>query len=465
MRSSLYKRITLSCLLSVCLLLCACQATPEEDFVIGQIDESIYDNNGAEMIPVKEAEGYGSWNWKEFSYQDSFQGADGKAHINVDISGEYLEDPVPVLRVSHHTLTVDDLKEAAGVLMPAETYYDPTKLIDSEILRSWIKSGVNTGTYEKLLEEQDGSIDRFETDWLTHSGSENYYSLEYGPDKDQSGISKTLFIRTASNEKGDFGFMQFLDVTGESFRSNELEYCKANGYSNRGFCFGVRDKNKDPKNTITRSEAEKQIKEQLKDLGLQMHASASFGGESGMTIWCYPSYFGIDYLCSQTWSEYAVEHRPECLYVNIRGDEIYHLKQICVTDVVIENDKLPLITKDEVLTLFKKYMQTVYTGAHAASAGDEVIPEEMLDEAKEVRIEVGRMQFGYARIPIKDEPTEFRLVPSWVFYGQSYLVYENGEEMPVFSEEANPGIAEGQILMVVNAIDGSYIQAQRESYE
>ena len=85
----------------LCLVLCSCKATPNEDYVVSRADESIYQNEESTVVPVKEVEIDSRWNWKEFTYQDTFQGADGKAHVNVDISGKYLDDPVPVLRISH----------------------------------------------------------------------------------------------------------------------------------------------------------------------------------------------------------------------------------------------------------------------------------------------------------------------------------------------------------------------------
>ena len=449
--------------LTVCLCLSACQATPEEDFVIGKIDESIYQNGGAEMVPVKEAQGYGPWNWKDFTYQDSFEGADGKAEIEVNLSGRYLDGKVPVLRVSHHTVTVEDLKAAAAVLMPADKYYDPTKLIDPEILESWIREGLNAVTYREMLENMENGSSEQETDWQTHPSSENYYSLEYHPDKEETDDTN-LFIRTLSDENGNFGFLEFGDFTGPEFCSNELEYYKANGYLSRGFCFGSRDKNKDPKNTLTREEEAEKVIEKLRELGLEMHPSSLSGGESGMMLWFYPSYLGIDYLCAQVQSPYVQEHRPECLYVEVRGDEVFHLKRICASDAVIEKDSLELISQEKALAAFKKYMQTVYTGVNAANSGIPVFPDQMVEDADSVRVEVNRMQFGYVRIPIENEPQEFRLVPAWVFYGQSYIDYE-GETHKVFEYYANPGIANDQILMVVNAVDGSYIEAEREMFE
>ena len=474
----------------LCLVLCSCKATPNEDYVVSRADESIYQNEESTVVPVKEVEIDSRWNWKEFTYQDTFQGADGKAQINVDISGVYLDDPVPVLRVSHHSLTAEDLKEKAKVLMPAEEYYNPAKLIEPEILQSWIddashritKAKYNTkltedkrekvikdaeldlAYYTELKQKTDYNPENAISEWQLHDASEHFFDVRR-EDPDTTAGPKELRIRTAIDENGNFGFMQIFDVSGKSFQSNELEYYKANEYSSRGFCFGSRDTTKDPNNKMTEEEILEKVNHKLKEAGFYMHPSAVLGGDYDMTIWYYPTYVGIDYLCSQVWSNYEVEHQPERLYVQIKGDEIYHLKQICATDAVVENDKLPLISKDEALSLFKKYMQTVYTGAHAASADGDYIPEEMLEEAKAVRIDVSRMEFGYVRIPIKDEPTEFRLVPSWVFYGQSTLEYENGEELSLYTLDANPGIAKGQILMVVNAIDGSYIEAERESYD
>ena len=471
----------------LCLVLCSCKATPNEDYVVSRADESIYQNEESTVVPVKEVEIDSRWNWKEFTYQDTFQGADGKAQINVDISGVYLDDPVPVLRISHHTMSSEDLKRVAEQLMPSDAYYNPAKLVEPEILQSWIddaarritKAKYNTDLSEEkrnkvvrnaeldlecfteLKEKMNYDSDLAVTDWKMHNSGENYFDLERRETSEDASGAKELRIRTALDENGDFGFMQIFDVTGENSRSNEMEYIKSNTYSSRGFCFGERDISRDIANAKTSIEASKMIKEKLKELGFDMHVVAI---SDGGYISFFPTYFGINYLGKQTQSEYSEEHQAEWAYAQVSGDEIYHIKWINISDAVVENDKIPLISKAEALTLFKKYMQTVYTGAHAACAGDEVIPEEILDEAKAVRIDVSRMEFGYVRIPIKDEPTEFRLVPSWVFYGQSTLEYENGEEMPVLSEDANPGIAKGQILMVVNAVDGSYIEAERESF-
>ena len=467
-----------------CLLLSSCQATPEENYVVSRADETVYQNNESKVVPVENADINDTWNWKEFSYQDSFQGADGKAHVNVDLSGKYLDDPVPVLRISHHTLTPEDLKQAAEKLMPSDNYYNPAKLIEPEILQSWIddatqritKAKYNTDLSEekrdKVMKNAELDLEFFTdlkkqmrydpnaaaTDWQMHYTKEGFFDHERTSIGEEGDGPKELRIRTALNENGTFGFMQAFDMTGNSFRSNELEYIKANTYASRGFCFGERDVSGDKANTSV--EASKMVTEKLKELGYEMHVVA-ISDEGYLSF--FPTYFGINYLGKQIQSEYAEEHQAEWAYAQVSGDEIYHIKWINISDVVVENDNLPLISKDDALSLFKKYMQTIYTGAHAACAG-EAIPEDLLDEAQSVRIDVNRMEFGYIRIPIEEKPTEYRLVPSWVFYGQSYLEYVDGEEMPVFTDDANPGIAKGQVLMVVNAIDGSYIEAERETF-
>ena len=490
MKRCILKALLLVTLSVSCVINSACQATPDEDFVVSHADEKDYENKNGTVVPVQEAENDNEWNWKEFTYKDSFQGADDKVQINVDINGRYLDVKIPVLRISHHSFTADDLKRKASALMPADSYYDPVKLLEPEIIQSWIdeadarivkakyNSDLTNAEKEKIIEQAETAKKQYTdmkengkyepeksvTDWKTHNTGEHYYSLERKPNPDKTGTEE-LFIRTKKDEDGNFGFMQFSDSNGSSFRANEMEFYKANEYYSRGFCYGVRDISKDPNNTMTTGDALKAVDAKLKNAGFDMHIAAILGGDFGRTFWYYPTYLGIDYLCMQKQSEYAEEHRPECLYVQMKGDEIYHLKQICATDVVVENDKLPLLSKDEVLSAFKKYMQTIYTRSFAANSGESIYPDEMLEDANQIRTEVSRMSFGYVRIPIEDKPTEFRLVPAWVFYGQTYLYFEGQESKKVFHEVANPGIADGQILMVVNAIDGSYIEAEREMFE
>ncbi len=448
------------CILIFILLLSACRERMEEDH--SSAVEQSYDDGGLSSDPSDEAEDRDTDGWKTFTWQDSFYGADGKAEIHVDITGRYPKEEVPVLRLTHHSRTVGDLKKAASILMPAETYYDPTKLIEPEILQSWVRNDKNSHRFDDLPEEINSDPAAAETDWQMHPSSENYYSLIMTAEDERSNDGE-LAVRTARDGDGNFGFMRIYDNSGSTFWKNELEYYKADGYQTNGLCYGVRDKNKDPKNMLTKEETLEMVQKKLDELHAGMHTAKISGGPSGRTMWCYPTYFGIDYLCMQLQKE-DVQYRPECILVEVRGDEIYHLRWFNAADVAIENEVPVLLSKEEAMDAAKKQMQESFTGAGAADGGIGLYTEDIVQESENIRIDVTRMEFGYVRTAVEDEPSEFRLVPAWVFYGRSVMEYR-GEVLPVITGDANPGLAKGQILMVISAVDGSRITANRESFD
>ena len=492
-------------LLIVVLVFSACQPTPDENYVVSRIDDKIYENSQSTMTVIEETANEYGWKWKELNYSDSFQGADERVLAEIDITdGKYLDGTVPVLRVLHHDYTAEDLKTAAQVLMPAEKYYDPTKLIEKETMQAWIddvNKSITKARYNSELdkEDKDRAIaaaeedivyytelmkqigeqpDAAETDWQMKKIGEDYYTLRRDRTVEEAGSAYELRIREERREDGTFGFMDFTTISNDTFRANEMEFCLADRYAKSGSCYGIKNR-EDATNTMSVEQAQQMARGKLEEIGLDMHPVSMTGGKNGIKLIYYPTYMGLDYITMQKQSEYVEDHTPEWLYIMLHGDQIDYLKRINAQDVMIENSELTMITKEEALANLKKYIQIVYTGDSSIANATTLAPE-IIETATNVRLEINDMHFGYVRIPIEDNPREFRLVPSWVFYGNVYLKFDETtrkeleeelfwdfrgtDEMCVFGS-SNPGVSDGHIMMVINAVDGSYIEHQAEIFE
>ena len=472
----------------ICLLFVSCKPTPAEIQVSKKMSEKDYLSEGQEMISLEQANVTGEWRWKDFRYKTSFYSVDGNVVINVDITGEYLDEPVPVLRLSHHDTTIDDVKAVAQAFMPDERYYDPRKLIEKEILQSWIKeekrmmlpsnyysdmpkeqvercvrnAEENAAFYEELQKSTEYDPNKAVTDWTIRKAEDNYYDIRRDSTTEERNPSYEFRIRTEKKDTGYFGFIQMTNASTESFCSSELEYCNAVTYPYVGGCYAPAYSGDDAGQIVEHGSALQDAQKKISLMGRDMYLAAKSESNNIDTFWFLPTYFGIERIAAQQESEYSQEHMTERLYVRVSADGVYHMKLINAADVRIESQSFPLISKEEAISAFEKYMKTVYTASHILES-EQMIAEEDLEDVHDIRIDVNELRFGYCRIPVEDRPQEYRLVPAWVFCGRIH--YQHAGILYEGSYPSFPGVSDNEILMTINALDGSYIETMHEGLE
>jgi hypothetical protein len=73
------------------------------------------------------------------------------------------------------------------------------------------------------------------------------------------------------------------------------------------------------------------------------------------------------------------------------------------------------------------------------------------EDVKQYAYTVDRITLGLTRIPVKDKPNEYMLVPVWDFFGTLKTEFNDQNKM---SEESDYSAAS---FLTINAIDGSVI--------
>ena len=107
------------CVLSVASLFSGCQAAPDTAVVAGKNDGAFESALNSSAEPVEGA------NTETFSYTNTFTSTDGKIEFNInDNSIEYSGNPMPVLRVTPHSITPEEAKTVYTALFGDTPAYE-----------------------------------------------------------------------------------------------------------------------------------------------------------------------------------------------------------------------------------------------------------------------------------------------------------------------------------------------------
>ena len=478
----------LMCILSL-FFLYACQSTPEKDIVInkggGKFEETIY----ASAVPANRIS-------TPQTEKREFLTTDQKTKITVDAKVVIPDiDNYPIAKVVDYVFD----QEAAtriikGIFGDKKIYNvrEETDLTKDEIMTLIleIKAGVGSGlkendpkAYEELIKPD---IDRLER--LYVNAPEIFIPKEASGLFDTIGDSKPQSSNTgeeADSQKPSQmqSEMQLILVEAEMGKDRNAELYleiymsgkKArmgynNLYKNQAFAGGLVTNNIDspPGLSISFDDAKKIAIQTVADMNIQNMCLDAYGitpsGEGYQNVEtydelpkCFAFYFKktinsinetyVDCRLGEQLGDndseggYIYNSEDEYLEVFVNDSGVLHMYWINPTSITeITNTNVELLAYDEIMSRFEQQIKI-----NKAFSADYLLS---------VDIHIEKIVLGLARIPSKNEPGVYLLVPAWDFIGYSTTVIQedNGRK------DEHTDLSIGRSFLTINAIDGSIIK-------
>ena len=486
---------SISILLVLAALLCGCQATPAATVVASKNDGTLEaalektpeeepaeaTANAEEAADTDIAEAAGT-KAEIYTYTESFSSMDGNITYNVNVELPAVETDLPVLQVTPHTITSAEAETIARAIFgDAEFYEYSTEKGKSEIEEEILKLkqhisdrdvlvayyGGNEETadeviadfesrisaLEALYETASETVEPTECNWQFHS--ESYYTdPELGLSNDDYNqelkamvwIDGTPYVYVVYNRNAEdyriHSIIAYIDDSliplSDKYRSDEITDTDITALL-------------DTTNTVLEQMG-------MGDWEVEDYTVGEWEVEVGHTvrtlsIQVSPVYNGLKMLnvpqLANLKSEdaYASNYYYEKIGLNFSGGRLVDFGYDAPLDVVnVINPAVSILSEDEIIASFKRQM----TLDDITGYQIEGIPEELLDEVPQVTnvtATVDGVELGLARTRIKNNESDFYLLPAYLFRGSVNLTFSDGS-----SELIND-----TIFAVINAVDGTII--------
>ena len=486
------------CVLSVASLFSGCQAAPDTAVVAGKNDGVFESALNSSAEPVEGA------NTETFSYTNTFTSTDGKIEFNInDNSIEYSGNPMPVLRVTPHSITPEEAKTVYTALFGDTPAYEDTLFvmtkseIEEEILHYQQISDYDYIVEETEKEYEGSAISEAEKEEIIQFRLESrleslaMYEELYKTAKDEIEIKECQWTfypwshympSLADTELEPTNRIEaMLEYDGIPFRFTVTNR-EADDYRVQSItaCFRTpidaveKEEFEEIERTFYLKEepTEEQI-ENAKQLVLDYIEKMDIGeweiAECTRVYYMYydgyylditatPVYYGIpvtnlpqlnaitgqeEYDSNYYYEEIIFEFSPdgEFRYFNYNG----------ALDVVeVPNESVAVMSFDEMTERIETQLSLDDIGMYQLFGDDPNAPAELVTD--KVVMDITDMEFGFARTKVKDERFDFYLVPSVTLSG-SYTAYNSdGEEIYTYPENGR-----SDVVLVLNLVDGSVI--------
>ena len=467
-------------------LLCACQATPETTVVAsknnGTLEAALEKTINEEPNEVAaNAAMVADTKTQTYAYTESFTSMDGNITYNVDIELPAAENNLPVLQVTPHTITSEEAERIAHAIFGDAEYYEYSAErskpeIEEEILK--LKQHISDrdalvayyggneetadevmadfesriSALEALYETASETVEPTECNWQFHS--ESYYTdPELGlSDDDYNQELKAMvwidgmpYVYDVYNRSADdyriHSIFSYIDdslvIRSEKYNSDEIT-------------------DSDITNFLDMTESVlKQMN--MGDWEIEDYSVGEWEDNGRMartlTVQVSPVYNGIKMLnvpqLENLKSEdaYASNYYFERIGCVFSGGKLIDFEYDAPLDVVnVVNSAVPILSEDEIIASFKRQM----TLDDITGYQIEGIPEELLDQVPQVTnvtATVDGVELGLARTRIKNNESDFYLLPAYLFRGSVNLTFSDG----------STEIVNDTIFAVINAVDGTII--------
>lgn len=209
----------------------------------------------------------------------------------------------------------------------------------------------------------------------------------------------------------------------------------------------------------------KEVNRILEDMNMGSWAIASYSVNEGMvdnqvvyalTVTACPVYNGVKMLnlpqLSNLKSEdsYASNYYFEEINFQFSGGRMIAFEYLGPLDVVnIVNADVETLGSDRIMSAFENQMKLDDITGYQIQG----IPEELIDQVPQVTAvtaQVDTVEFGLVRTRVKNNESDFYLLPAYSFSGTYSCYYSNGDEE----------LGWANMFATVNAVDGSIINTE-----
>ena len=140
---------------------------------------------------------------------------------------------------------------------------------------------------------------------------------------------------------------------------------------------------------------------------------------------------------------YRVPWPNEMLQIRLnRNDGRASASYVCPSRIVGELGNAALLPFSEIQEQFEKDMKASYAW--------------MDDGTVSAEITVTRVSLGYYRVPMKDAPDRYALIPAWTFEGSRTTFEKSDNGVDLF---ANENDLKNNVLLIISGVDGSLLYA------
>ena len=473
------KKYIAMALAALLVLSCGCQKTPDKAIVTGKNDgtfEAALENT-SQPAPTAEAE--------SAVYTDSFENANGAIRYELSLSAPDLPAALPVIRVRPGQITPELAQKAArAVFGDAEIYEYTTEHTKSELEAAILQLKERVSDFDTLVASCGGDEDaardyktalearisemeaayaaapdtaeRTACDWQFHPGS--YYSdVTRGQIAD---IGQQVLKASAAVDGAPF-VLEAVNLERDDYRQHTLTV--------------------GPDADLADIDALYADTGALPDLAGLQNKAVQIADGMGLGQWhvadCEndPNAPSVTYLTltrtyeglpvtdhdgpGETESAYGPVYTYEKLRMDFNGETLLSLLyQGALEQTGVVNANVQTLPFADILDAAKTQMKL--RGTTDPVTGEQISAPE---DGGYDKIAVDRAELGLSRVLIRDDPTEYYLVPTYTFYGTAASYTADGTliDHSFFDEATGQTIAfpsETTVeLAVINAVDGSVI--------
>lgn len=473
--------------LSVLLLVivCGCQAAPGQEAVTSKNDgafESALEST-AEETPKVAAE--------PEMYTDSFTNTDGDISFQVELDTPAVTSSMPVLRVRPKTITSECAKQVAEVLFGDADIYEYSENWSKAKLEELILSlrqrladpdameKYYGGMKDKIGEQMEAAISAYEEEYATAPETVEvspcswefhprswYYNQAWVNEDDPEEISnnKSQWIVATSERNGLPYIYSVCNREEEDYRIHNIT-CEVNWeLMEEELIYSTQIP---AEAEIKEAQAEAEAMLNAMDLGewvIDSCVTQEIGSPDGsskytIVVTACPVYNGVKVSHQQqleslrTDDAYASNYYYEEMIFSFSGGNLVSFMYQSPLDVVdMVNKNVAILSFEEAMEKFKSQMQMSLLAEDPYAISDSY-------QAERKDVGVYQAELGLVRTRIKDNSTDFYLLPAYTFRA-SYILYDQNGALVFDSkifEQTGLGTKE---LLVINAVDGSVINTQ-----
>jgi len=456
------------------LFLSGCQSTPDSEIVTNKNESVLVAIEKEEQTRQEEYEKTNK------TYTGIFTNKQGDISFLLDVVIPVVNDQYPLIQVTPRTISSEQAKNVALALFGETTWYEYSEVMSKEEIEETIIS------LRKHISDPVGLKEYYGGDEQLANQVISWYEaliLEYeemynaAPKTVQRTVCEWEFYPTTHY----FDFTSFLGVDDEMSNLDKTEYIvatteinkipylynamnrDANDYRLHTIIAYMDDEilpisstysNKEPNETDMERVRLKTI-EILEKMGFEhwlidscVVTERNFSDESKgyrLVVEAIPTYEGIQVtkqgqiMNLKSEDSYASNYSYENITIEFCGDQIAYFEYTGALEVLeVIEENVQLLSFDEVLDRLKSYKET-----------DDLLGYAMMEEGR-IDVNVNNVELGLARIRIKNNYSDFYLIPAYTFNG-TYSYYEKDGTL-IYEED-------GQVA-VINAVDGSIINTR-----
>ncbi len=396
----------------------------------------------------------------------------------VFFEGKTAYAPRTTLTKSQIQAKISDLQQALAD--PANSRSDGLKSGDPETIAEVTAMFQNRiKTYQRLLPTAPNDYPTKQSDFKfvplkTYEDPAMYKEHSDSWKQDSDKQAKELLDRYENGQRlildatldgGYYGRINVLNYQGQSLIQNTFTFIKGHAlHPNESAYFG---RDLDPisnPNSISQESALKMANDLMDRLGIKDMAVSNFTAwdkqgklvdpKSGSEVYVYYVYYQRTYGGVLTTDIQYDETKPiyirEGIQIIIRDDQIVSFRWESPPKQVNSENDVKLLPFDSIMETFTKEMASEYNLeklSHQAPTNSDY--QEYISKMVSSTITVSKIELGMVRLPIKDQPGVYRMVPAWKFYGSEKVQYKD--------HNTDTSVWGSSDYKTINAIDGSII--------